>query len=110
MKHPFKPVIGIIGGGQLGKMLIESSAPWNLKYNVLDPDNDAPCKTYANKFIHASLTDDKAIRELSSISDILTYEIEHINSDTLLDLEKSGKVIIPSPRILRIIQVMMEKE
>jgi len=104
MKQPFHPVIGIIGGGQLGKMLIESSASWNLNYNILDPDKDAPCKSYAKTFINAALTDDKAIRELAGISDILTYEIEHINVDTLLDLEKSGKTIIPSPTILKVIQ------
>jgi 5-(carboxyamino)imidazole ribonucleotide synthase len=104
MKQPFHPVIGIIGGGQLGKMLIESSASWNLNYNILDPDKDAPCKSYAKTFINAALTDDKAIRELAGISDVLTYEIEHINVDTLLDLEKSGKTIIPSPAILKVIQ------
>lgn len=104
MKQPFHPVIGIIGGGQLGKMLIESSASWNLNYNVLDPDKDAPCHSYAKTFINATLTDDKAIRELAEMSDVLTYEIEHINVDTLLDLEKSGKTIIPSPSILKIIQ------
>lgn len=104
MKQPFHPVIGIIGGGQLGKMLIESSASWNLIYNVLDPDIDAPCRSYAKNFINAALTDDKAIRELALISDIITYEIEHINVDTLLDLEKSGKTVIPSPAILHVIQ------
>lgn len=104
MKHPFHPVIGIVGGGQLGKMLIESAAPWNLSFNVLDPDPEAPCRPYAKKFIQASLTDDKAIRELASVSDVLTFEIEHINTQTLLELEQNGKKIIPSPSILNIIQ------
>lgn len=104
MKKPFQPVIGIIGGGQLGKMLIESALPWNVQYNVLDPDNEAPCKKYAGTFINASLKDDASIRQLAAISDVLTYEIEHVNTNTLLDLEAAGKVIIPSPRILQIIQ------
>ncbi len=104
MKHPFHPVIGIIGGGQLGKMLIESGMPWNVQYNVLDPDPEASCKSYAKTFINAALTDGAAIRELAKISDVLTYEIEHVNTEVLLQLESEGKKIIPSPSILRIIQ------
>ena len=104
MKKPFHPVIGIIGGGQLGKMLIESAMPWNVKYNVMDPDPMASCKEYAHKFINAGLKDGDAIRELAKICDVLTFEIEHVNTDTLLELENEGKTIIPSPSILKIIQ------
>lgn len=104
MKQPFNPVIGIIGGGQLGKMLIESGMPWNLQYNVLDPDTNASCKAYAKTFINAGLKDAEAIKELAKISDILTYEIEHVNTEVLLELESQGKTIVPSPSILKIIQ------
>jgi len=104
MRQPFHPVIGIIGGGQLGKMLIESALPWNVQYNVLDPDKNAPCKDYSVSFIHGSLTNAEAIKELAAISDVLTYEIEHVNTAALLELEKAGKMIIPSPSILQIIQ------
>lgn len=104
MKQPFNPIIGIIGGGQLGKMLIESGMPWNLQYNVIDPDPAASCKFYANTFINAGLKDAEAIKELAKISDVITYEIEHVNTEVLLELESQGKTIIPSPSILRIIQ------
>ncbi|MFM9944198.1 MAG: 5-(carboxyamino)imidazole ribonucleotide synthase [Bacteroidia bacterium] len=104
MKQPFEKVIGIIGGGQLGKMLIESGLPWNMQYNVLDPDPSASCKDYAKTFINAGLTDGEAIKELAKISDVLTYEIEHVNTEALLELESQGKTIIPSPSILKIIQ------
>jgi 5-(carboxyamino)imidazole ribonucleotide synthase len=95
--------IGIIGGGQLGKMLIEAGKPWNIHYNILDAEN-APAKDIANQHIIGSLYDAEKIKELASISDVLTYEIEHINIDVLFELEKSGKTIIPSPSILQIIQ------
>jgi len=104
MKHPFNPVIGILGGGQLGKMLIESSMPWNVSYNVLDPDSEAPCKAYASNFIHAGLKDKEAIKQLAKISDVLTYEIEHVNVEVLQELEAAGKTVIPSSGILKIIQ------
>lgn len=104
MKKPFHPIIGIIGGGQLGKMLIESGMPWNLQYNVIDPYPAASCKFYANTFINAGLKDGEAIKELAEISDVITYEIEHVNTEVLLELESQGKTIIPSPSILRIIQ------
>lgn len=104
MKQPFNKTIGIIGGGQLGKMLIESGMPWNVQYNVIDPDPNASCKAYAKQFINAGLKDRDAIIELAKISDVLTYEIEHVNTDALLELENQGKIIIPSPSILKIIQ------
>ncbi|MBC7425113.1 MAG: 5-(carboxyamino)imidazole ribonucleotide synthase [Bacteroidia bacterium] len=100
---PYKGTIGIIGGGQLGKMLIESSRPWNIDYAILDLD-DAPAKHLAKHFIYGSLTDGFRIEQLSEISDVMTYEIEHIDVKTLLELEEAGKVIIPSPKILEIIQ------
>ncbi len=99
-----KKRIGIIGGGQLGKMLIESGLPLNISCNILENDPDCPAAHVAEKVIVGKLTDGQAIRELSKISDVLTYEIEHVDTDTLLELEAEGKSIIPSPRILRMIQ------
>lgn len=96
--------IGVLGGGQLGRMLIEESMRLNLHFNILDADINCSCSTLANNFIHGKLTDETKIRELASISDVLTYEIEHVNTEALLALEKEGIQIIPSPRILQIIQ------
>lgn len=100
---PSRKTIGIIGGGQLGKMLIEAGKPWNIRYAILEQDG-APASDIADLHISGSLTDAEAIRKLAAVSDVLTYEIEHINTDALLELEREGKSIIPSPRILRIIQ------
>ncbi|MDP1726439.1 MAG: 5-(carboxyamino)imidazole ribonucleotide synthase [Bacteroidota bacterium] len=96
--------IGVLGGGQLGRMLIEESMRLNLHFNILDADLNCSCSTLANHFIHGKLTDEAKIRELAAISDVLTYEIEHVNTEALLLLEKEGMQIIPSPRILQLIQ------
>ncbi len=96
--------IGVLGGGQLGRMLIEESMRLNLHFNVLDGDENCPCSKLADTFIHGKLTDEAKIRELAAISDVLTYEIEHVNTEALLKLEQEGKTIIPSPHILQMIQ------
>lgn len=100
----FAKRIGIVGGGQLGKMLIEASAPWNIKCNILENDIKAPAVRHSWQFIQGKLTDGYSIRALAEISDVLTYEIEHIDVDTLLDLEKNGTEVYPSAENLKIIQ------
>jgi len=102
--NPLKKKIGILGGGQLGRMMIEEALRLNLHINVLEADAQCPSAKYANQFIEGSLQDEAKIRELAEISDVLTIEIEHVNINALLRLEKEGKQIIPSPKILAIIQ------
>jgi 5-(carboxyamino)imidazole ribonucleotide synthase len=102
-QNPLHTKIGIIGGGQLGRMMIEETLRYNLEINTLDVDG-SPCQGLSTKHIVGSIKDATAIEQLAAISDVLTYEIEHINIDTLYELEKQGKEIIPSPRILHIIQ------
>lgn len=99
-----KPKIGIIGGGQLGRMMIEESLRLNVEFTVLENTNDCPCYGLANQFIEGSLYDETKIRTLSEATDVMTFEIEHINTEALLALEKEGKTIIPSPKVLQIIQ------
>jgi 5-(carboxyamino)imidazole ribonucleotide synthase len=96
--------IGIIGGGQLGKMLIEAAQPLNVYCSILENDAHAPASRIADEQIVGKLTGHKKLRKLAGISDVLTYEIEHVGVDTLLELEEEGMVIIPSPRILEIIK------
>lgn len=100
---PSKKTIGIIGGGQLGKMLMEAGKPWNIKYHILDVA-DAPASALAEKHVVGGLMDADKIKELAKSCDILTYEIEHIHLGALQELEAEGKTIIPSPKILEIIQ------
>ncbi|MFT7592347.1 MAG: 5-(carboxyamino)imidazole ribonucleotide synthase [bacterium] len=104
MTQPFKTKIGIIGGGQLGKMLIESAKPLNVEFNILEASTDCPCYPYAQNFIEGSLMDADKIKSLAEISDVITYEIEHVDVETLKSLESTGTVVIPSANILEIIQ------
>jgi 5-(carboxyamino)imidazole ribonucleotide synthase len=101
--NPLRTRIGIIGGGQLGRMMIEESMRYNISFNVLD-EAGCPCAGIADHHVVGKLDDPAAIRELAGISDVLTWEIEHTNVQALADLEKEGVRIIPSPAVLQIIQ------
>ena len=96
--------IGIIGGGQLGKMFIENASKISAKVNILDRDATCPASTLATQHVIGSITDADEIQKLSNISDVLTWEIEHINVDKLIELQKQGKTIIPNPVVLKTIQ------
>ncbi len=98
------PAIGIIGGGQLGKMFIQKASQWSVPINILDRDETCPASVLANHHLIGSITDGTAIQQLSDISNVLTWEIEHIDVDKLIELQKQGKTIIPNPEILKIIQ------
>ena len=100
---PSKKRIGIIGGGQLGKMLAEAGSPLIARFNFLDVLG-SPCQSKAEVFVEGKLMDAEAIRKLAAVSDVLSYEIEHINTEVLLELEKEGKEIIPKPSVLEIIK------
>ncbi|MES2728307.1 MAG: 5-(carboxyamino)imidazole ribonucleotide synthase [Bacteroidota bacterium] len=99
-----KTKVGIIGGGQLGRMMIEEALRLNVNFAILENSSDCPCYNLADIFIEGSLYDENKIIELANNSDVLTFEIEHINTAALLKLEAAGKVIIPSPKVLQIIQ------
>ena len=96
--------IGIIGGGQLGKMFIQNASKLSVPINILDRDATCPASVLANHHIVGSITDANEIQKLSDISDVLTWEIEHIDVDKLIELQQQGKTIIPNPEILKIIQ------
>lgn len=101
--NPLRKTIGIIGGGQLGRMMIEESLRLNNDFNILDAA-DCSCAALAKNHIVGKLTDADAIKKLGEISDVITFEIEHINVEALIALEEAGKEIIPSPKVLQIIQ------
>ena len=99
-------ILGIIGGGQLGMMLTEAAKKLSNEISeiiVLDPTERCPASQVGAKQIVADFKDEKAITELASKADIITYEIESGNSDVLKSLESKAK-INPSPETLRIIQ------
>lgn len=104
MNNPKNKIIGIVGGGQLGRMTILEARKMDIKVIVLTPEHPSPASDIADDYIIGSLYDEKKIKELASKCDILSYEIEHINVDVLEGIEKSGKVVNPSAKVLKVIQ------
>lgn len=96
--------IGIVGGGQLGRMLVIAARKLGFKTVVLDPTPNSPAGLVADKQILGSFKDPKAIRELSLECDFMTFELESADADTLHELKKEGKEIHPSPETLLIIK------
>lgn len=96
--------VGIIGGGQLGKMTILEGKKMGIKFIVLDPNVDCPAASIADELIVADFYDAGKLEELALKSNVITYEFEHINSDILMQLVAKGHQIFPSPRTLSIIQ------
>jgi 5-(carboxyamino)imidazole ribonucleotide synthase len=102
--------IGIIGGGQLGLMLSEAARAMGYAgVTVLDPTPQCPASVVADQIL-GSLKDPAALRQLAQCADILTYEIEHINTQALHALQQEGVKIYPSPQLLAIIQNKYEQK
>ncbi|MEY4930856.1 MAG: hypothetical protein RI909_1580 [Bacteroidota bacterium] len=95
--------VGIIGGGQLGRMLIQSGIDFNINFSVLDPDPQAPCHQLA-PFTQGKLTDYETVWNFGQDCDLITIEIENVNTKALADLEKAGKKVFPQPAIIELIQ------
>ncbi len=96
--------IGILGGGQLGLMLLQAGIDWNLAVHVMDPDAEAPCRHLATSFTQGSLTDYETVYQFGQTVDVLTIEIERVNVDALEALEREGKRVYPQPSVIRTIQ------
>lgn len=96
--------LGILGGGQLGRMLIQQAINYNVTVKVLDPDREAPCRKLCDEFIVGSLSDYETVYNFGKKVDLLTIEIEKVNVDALEQLEKEGVQVYPQPRIIRLIQ------
>lgn len=96
--------LGILGGGQLGKMLLTETRKLDIQTYVLDPSKEAPCQFGATKFFLGSLMDYETVYQFGKMVDLLTIEIENVNLDALDTLEDEGLKIYPSPKTLRLIQ------
>lgn len=96
--------LGILGGGQLGKMLAIAAADWHLPLYVLDKSKDFPAGSYVPHFIEGDFNNYDDVMAFGQMVDVLTIEIEHVNTKALLDLQKQGKEIHPKPESLQIIQ------
>jgi len=96
--------LGILGGGQLGKMLIQSAADWNITTKVLDPDPDAPCRSLAAEFVCGPLTDYVTVLNFGKNVDVITIEIENVNTEALQALVELGVKVFPPPALVALIQ------
>tara|TARA_B100000676_G_scaffold235749_1_gene235524 strand:- start:254 stop:1405 length:1152 start_codon:yes stop_codon:yes gene_type:complete len=96
--------LGILGGGQLGKMLLYDAKRYDLHTKVMDSNFEVPCARLADEFILGDITNYDDVINFGNKVDIITVEIEKINTDALLFLEKKGKKIFPSAVTLKIIQ------
>jgi 5-(carboxyamino)imidazole ribonucleotide synthase len=96
--------LGMVGGGQLGRMFIQEAINFDVHVHVLDPDANAPCKHIAHSFTQGSLNDYDTLYTFGLDKDVLTVEIENVNIEALEALEKLGKKVFPQPRVLRIIK------
>ena len=96
--------LGILGGGQLGKMLLQVTSRLSIKTNILDPSEDSPCKNLCNEFEIGNLMDFDAVYQFGKKCDLVTFEIEHVNIEALEKLESEGIKVYPSSKTLKIIQ------
>ncbi len=103
-KNYQQQTLGILGGGQLGRMLIQSAINYNLNIHILDPDAEAPCKNLCSRFVRGNLTDFNTVYEFGKACDVISIEIEHVNTQALYQLEKEGRKIFPQPHIIELIQ------
>lgn len=96
--------IGIIGGGQLGKMMILDAKRLDYYFVILDPTFNCPAHSIADEHIVASFDDHEAIKQLASQTDVVTYEFEHISLKALQELEAMGHQVYPTSKTLSYIQ------
>ncbi len=96
--------LGILGGGQLGKMLCLAASNWNLNTIVLDPSRDCPASNTCTEFIKGSFQEYSHVADMCEKVDVATIEIEHVNVDALNFLKEQGIEVRPSPEILSIIK------
>lgn len=96
--------LGILGGGQLGKMLLNETRKFDIYTCVIDPRDEAPCRIGSNEFYKGDLMDYNTVYNFGKKVDLLTIEIENVNVNALEDLEKYGIKVYPSSKTLRTIQ------
>ena len=96
--------LGILGGGQLGKMLLSETLKYDIRTIVLDPSGEAPARFGCHAFSQGDLMDFDTVYQFGKQADLVTFEIENVNVDALEQLEREGVKVYPTPKSLRIIQ------
>lgn len=96
--------IGVLGGGQLGRMMIQSAINYNLDISILDPDKNAPCAHMVQNFSLGKLTDPEVVYEWGKEFDLVTIEIENVSVEALKKLQANGVKVYPQPEVIELIQ------
>lgn len=98
------PKVGILGAGQLGKMLCQAASPWELPIHCLDASKDFPAGPYCQDFTEGNFKNYEEVLQFGRQMDLITIEIEHVNTEALALLQKEGKTVHPNPKSLSIIK------
>ena len=96
--------LGILGGGQLGRMLVQSALDFNIDIKILDPDPNAPCKSIVADFEVGKLTDFDTVYNFGKGCDLVSIEIENVNTDALKKLAAEGVKVFPQPEVIELIK------
>jgi 5-(carboxyamino)imidazole ribonucleotide synthase len=96
--------IGVLGGGQLGRMMLQEAIDLNIHLHCMDSDANAPCSKIAHSFTCGSITDFETVYQFGKDKHLITVEIENVSVEALEQLEKEGVKVYPQPRVLRIIR------
>lgn len=96
--------LGVLGAGQLGRMLIQEAINWNVHVYTMDSDPDSPCSKISHQFTCGSITNYEDILKFGKDKNLITVEIENVNLEALEELERNGVEVFPQPRVLRIIR------
>ena len=96
--------IGILGGGQLGRMTLQEAYNLNLHISILDPAANAPCKDLCSEFVQGDFKDYDTVYNFGKNKDVITIEFEDVNADALQKLENEGVKVFPQPKVLKLIQ------
>ena len=99
-----KKKLGILGGGQLGKMLMNVTRKWSIETYILDPNPDCPASNCCDFFFKGDFSNYQDVYNFGKKVDIITIEIEHVNVEALYKLEKEGVDVYPSPSNIGLIQ------
>lgn len=99
-----RPIIALLGGGQLGRMFIENALRYDARVHVLDPDPQCPCADIAERFVRGSFADHDTVLRFVHDADVVGIEIEHVSVSALDAARAMGKRVIPDPAVLRTIQ------
>jgi 5-(carboxyamino)imidazole ribonucleotide synthase len=96
--------IGVLGGGQLGRMMLQEAIDLNIHLHCMDSDPNSPCSKIAHSFTCGSITDFETVYQFGKDKHLITVEIENVSVEALEQLEKEGVKVYPQPRVLRIIR------